>query len=145
MIKILFLDIDGVVNSVETARRAQKKGGIIGIDPHLSLLVHRIIEATDCKVVLSSTWRLIPASLEECREKFPIISVTPSLRGCIRGKEIQVWLDTMGFNDVKYAILDDDGDMLPEQIPNFFQTTWEKGLTEEIANNVIHHLGLAEK
>jgi membrane-bound lytic murein transglycosylase MltF len=41
----------------------------------------------------------------------------------------------------RYAILDDDTDMLPEQLPNFFQTTWEEGLTEEIAEKVIAHLG----
>ena len=38
----------------------------------------------------------------------------------------------------KYAILDDDNDMLPEQMPFFFQTTWAKGLTPEITQKIIN-------
>jgi hypothetical protein len=39
-----------------------------------------------------------------------------------------------------YAILDDAESILPEQRANFFQTTWESGLTEDIALAVEKHL-----
>ena len=39
-----------------------------------------------------------------------------------------------------YAILDDADSILPEHRANFFQTTWETGLTEDIALAVEKHL-----
>lgn len=38
------------------------------------------------------------------------------------------------------SILDDDSDMLEEQMPNFFRTSWQEGITEEIAKRVTEHL-----
>jgi hypothetical protein len=44
MRKIIFLDVDGVMNSRHTLARVRPGGGIIGIDPYLALLVDRIIQ-----------------------------------------------------------------------------------------------------
>lgn len=138
MRKILFLDIDGVVNcSLTTARH----GGYIGIDPFMSLLVDRIIQATGCEVVLSSSWRHMEDGREEVRQKVcKFIDVTPSsMHMSCRGEEIQDWLDR--HPDVtKFAILDDNSDMLESQKPSFFQTSWETGLTEPVMQKVINHL-----
>jgi len=135
--KILFLDIDGVVNNATTAQRHR---GFIGIDPYMALLVDRIIQATSCKVVLSSTWRMMADSREEVRKMVCAFSdVTPVLHGEIRGFEIQAWLQKHP-ETTRYAILDDNADMLPDQGPNFFKTSWAMGLTEEIAKQVIEHL-----
>lgn len=57
----------------------------------------------------------------------------------VRGHEIQAWLDKHPEVE-KYAILDDDSDMLPEQMPNFFKTTFQNGLLEETMYKVIKHL-----
>lgn len=134
--KVIFLDIDGVVNSKETLSHSHK--GVMGIDPYLSLLVHRIIEATDAKLVLSSSWK--HGLLDEVKKVFPIIDTTPNNKfSRIRGFEIDMWLEDHP-EVTKYAILDDDDDMLPEQMPNFFHTSFETGLTEEIANAVVKHL-----
>ena len=109
------------------------------------LLVDRIIQATGCQVVLSSTWRLHPESRAQVeRWVCKFIDVTPEFvrslsEGAVRGNEIQDWLDKHP-EVTRYAILDDDPDMLEEQLPNFFKTTWEKGLTEEIMEKVIAHL-----
>ncbi len=143
--KILFLDIDGVVNCKNTSQRHR---GFIGIDPYMALLVNRIVEATGAKVVLSSTWRVLEACRNEVKSQvIDFMDVTPpstynktTEHNSTRGEEIQAWLDENGYKVKKYAILDDDTDMLPEQLPNYFQTTWEVGLTEEIANKVIKHL-----
>ena len=134
--KILFLDIDGVVNCRTTVNRSN---GYIGIDPYMVLLVHRIIEATGCKVVLSSSWRHYKDSLEEVKKSFDLLSVTPNIPDLIRGYEIKNWLSV--HNDIEnYAILDDNNDMLPEQQDHFFKTTWEDGITQEIVNKVIKYL-----
>jgi hypothetical protein len=54
-----------------------------------------------------------------------------------RGTEIKTWLDS--HQDVScYAILDDNTDFLVGQ--PLFKTSWDKGLTEEIAEKVISHL-----
>lgn len=157
--KVLFLDIDGVVNCATTSQRHR---GVIGIDPYMALLVDRIVQATGCKIVLSSTWRLWEDSREEVKQQVgPFIDVTPnmprpngtSIEYCERGREIAKWIETweaaenpvpwltiVGEKIERYAILDDNSDMLPEQLPNFFKTSWAVGLTQEIANKVIEHL-----
>ena len=140
--KVLFLDIDGVANCATTSQRHR---GFIGIDPYMALLVNRIIEATGCKVVLSSTWRMWEDSIKEVKEQVcDIMDTTPQISGATRGEEIREWLNMQAvksnFFVKRYAILDDDSGMLPEQIPNFFKTSWSTGLTQEIADKVIEHL-----
>ena len=67
------------------------------------------------------------------------LDVTPNQRG-LRGEEIQMWL--MLHPEVEqYAILDDDDDMLPDQLPNLFQTSSTVGITEEIATAIENHFG----
>lgn len=120
---------------------------MIGIDPYMALLVDRIIQSTGCKVVLSSTWRLFEPSREEVRKQVcDFIDVTPRLFSGVyapheRGHEIKDWLDRHP-EVTRYAILDDNSDMLPEQLPNFFKTEWfgDGGLNQEIADRVIAHL-----
>lgn len=134
--KILFLDIDGVVNCKTTTQRHR---GAIGIDPYLAFIVGKIQLDTGCEVVLSSTWRLWEYTREEVKKQVVnFIDVTPDL-GTSRGEEIQAWLNKHPEVTV-YAILDDDTDMLPEQLPNFFQTTWDSGINTEIAQAVTEHL-----
>lgn len=155
--KVLFLDIDGVVNCENTFQRHR---GWIGIDPHMAFLVGKIQLDTDCKVVLSSSWRHGEESKAEVRRQVvDFIDVTPSLPRPMgtgveyaeRGKEILAWIKT--HNDIrkvldekkyehelvtKYAILDDDSDFLPEQ--PLFKTSWKHGITEKIAKAVTEYL-----
>lgn len=146
--KVIFLDIDGVLNCQATAQRHR---GVIGIDPYLVAIFNRIIFATEASIVLSSTWRLAEQWRQEVRSQvMDFIDITPrhpkecgndtdepfcNRRGC----EIEIWLKQHPEVE-RYAIIDDDSDMLPEQLPNFFKTTWQEGLTEEVAQKVIAHL-----
>lgn len=133
--KILFLDIDGVVNCMYTAQRHR---GMIGIDPFMALMVDRIIQQTGCKVVLSSTWRLWPDSREEVKKQVcEFIDVTPVLSGEERGEEVAQWLAEHPEVE-KYAILDDNSDFRPGQ--PLFKTSWIEGLTDEICKEVIKFL-----
>lgn len=139
--KVLFLDIDGVVNCATTSQRHR---GMIGIDPYMAILVDRIIQATECKVVLSSSWRVWPEGREEVKAQVcDFIDVTPNMpisggqEAMERGKEIQFWLDAHP-EVTKYCILDDSSDMMPHQ--KHFKTMWLTGLTQEIADEVIEYL-----
>ncbi len=139
--KVLFLDIDGVLNSHRTAYAF---GGFpFDVDKHRSrfdevaiALVRNICTAAGAQIVLSSSWRTdkdwerIGASLN-----LPIVDRTPYLHPGPRGEEIAAWLSA--HPEVRcYAILDDDGDMLEEQIPRFVQTTHEDGLTFALATKL---------
>lgn len=133
---VLFCDIDGVVNCKSTQQRHR---GAIGIDPYLAFLVGKIQLDTNCWVVLSSTWRLWEETREEVRRQVvDFVDVTKDFSS-VRGDEIKEWLDRHPEVE-KYAILDDSSDMLEEQLPNFFKTTWDEGITPEIAKAVTEHL-----
>jgi hypothetical protein len=140
--KVLFLDIDGVVNCKTTTQRHR---GAIGIDPYMAFLVGKIQLNTGCEVVLSSSWKNWPEGINEVeRQVINIFDRTPNLNlvhyeDKPRGNEIKRWLDRHPEVEA-YAILDDNSDMLDEQLPHFFKTSWDTGITEEIATRVTDYL-----
>ena len=137
--KVLLLDIDGVVNKQENFDPAIKDN-LYPLDAYCAFLVGRIQLQTGCQVVLSSSWRHHPESVKNVSERVvKLLDVTPN-SAKLRGDEIQMWLDKHPEVD-KYAILDDDMDFYVYQAPNYFKTTFQDGLTDEIAEAVIEHLG----
>lgn len=136
MSKVLFLDIDGVVNCVNTRERS---GSFIGIDPYMAFIVGKIQLDTDCDVVLSSAWRLHPDGREEVKQKVvSFIDVTINNKGVTdRGCEVKEWLERHPEVE-RYAILDDNNDFHPDQ--KLFKTSWETGITEELAKEVTDYL-----
>lgn len=117
--KIIFLDVDGVLNSHTTKDTC---GFYIGIEDRKVKLLRDIVDATDAKIVLSSTWRLgfdykghrleghIPY-LKEKLDKFglEIYDKTEQLTrdgGC-RGREIHEWLTRHPEVD-QWVVLDDE-------------------------------------
>lgn len=129
--KVLFLDVDGVLNWNKTV-------AYLGINAKMVKRLRRVLNATGAYVVLSSTWRKLPHSYAAFIRKTGIrpISKTPVSPLGIRGREIQQWLSEHP-EVTAYAIVDDDGDMLPEQAPFFVQTSNETGLTDEHADMLI--------
>ena len=158
--RVLFLDLDGVVNSHDWFRRRvteQPTGNYFErqIDPQAIVLLNEIIEATGAKIVISSTWRK-NHTLEELRAGLSsrgfcgdIIDVTGEDLSAIRGREIQKWLDDNAVHLDKYldepdiikrfAIVDDDSDM-EHLLPHLIQTNFELGLTAIVASKIIAHL-----
>lgn len=53
--KIIFLDVDGVLNSNDTEDTFK---GFIGLDYSGIKLLREIVDATGCEIVLVSTWKL---------------------------------------------------------------------------------------
>jgi hypothetical protein len=139
--KVLFLDIDGVVNCQETMQRHR---GFIGIDPYLAFLVGNMVDDLKLIVVLSSSWRHSPEGIEEVKKQVcPIMDLTPSMPDPAephthRGTEIKAWLDKHP-NVEDYAIIDDDSDMLPEQLSHLFQTSWKTGVTKEVIEKIVNY------
>ena len=145
--KIIFLDIDGVLNYIEAWDRPENEGkGSKVWDPDCVNELNRIIKETDAKIVLSSTWRLYPDHenlvYNEMGIKGEFIGKTPDLPSSYyRGHEIQRWLDNNeNMNVEKFVILDDDSDM-DHLIDFLIQTSFaEKGLTKKLANKAIKML-----
>ncbi|WP_036054370.1 HAD domain-containing protein [Burkholderia gladioli] len=132
--KILFLDIDGVLNSHRTVYAADGfPHGFEGADKHrfdwvAVGLIRKICEQEEVSIVLSSSWRIIH-TVHTCANglDLPIFDRTESLAGN-RGTEIQEWLDR--HPDVEqWAIVDDNSDMLESQRDHFVQTNHEDGLS----------------
>src|SRR6516225_5958924 len=108
-------------------------------NPATASMAQRIDQKNGCAIVLSSSWRLFQNCRDEIERKIcKFADITPILHAA-RGYEIKVWL-TLHPQIEHYAILDDAKSILPEQRANFFQTTWESGLTEDIALAVEKHL-----
>tara|TARA_B100002049_G_C16074740_1_gene374395 strand:- start:99 stop:755 length:657 start_codon:yes stop_codon:yes gene_type:complete len=157
--RLIFLDIDGVLNSREhlefrgtpEGRVLRKKlmdehKGITGIE--LVMLDHALVKrffsfvvSSGCKVIISSTWREghTPSHFETlfalCGAEFPvgtIIGLTPMLEELNenrRGHEINQWIVENNYSG-KYVVLDDgDRQFLPDQ--HLVKTDYSVGLTEE--------------
>lgn len=143
--KILFLDVDGVLNSLNT-------GGRYALKRSCLKRLQNIVKDTGCEIVLSSTWRKDAYALKRLKRvlsyrDIKIRDITPDLangRNLFRGDEIKEWMNLnltiQEWRDIKYAIVDDDSDMLVEQLPHFFQTDPQYGMTDIIAYRIAYHL-----
>jgi len=77
-VKVLFLDIDGVVNNKRTEKKSLR---LMAIDPAMAALVQRIVQNTGCEIVLSSSWRLFQLGRDEVESKVcKFGEITPCLR-----------------------------------------------------------------
>jgi hypothetical protein len=150
---VLFLDIDGVLNrfgdenGVGSTEETVEGTSLIGVDRQLLAIYKTILERIDPIVVLSSTWRIVPELRDHLRRTGVYFhDVTPVLDPVrySRGHEIQAWLRECA-EEPRYAIIDDDADMLPMQRPNLFRTKGTDGLTQEIADTVAAHFNNREK
>lgn len=145
--KVLFLDIDGVINSEQSAvfwnREGKDNGGLSRRDPDFcpiacSNLLSIFEDCPDVKIVVSSTWRLGETieSLEELLftkvgiPRGTVVGITPAFRGD-RGLEIADWLKRHP-EVTKFAIVDDDADMA-HLMPHLKHTSWRHGLLRQDA------------
>ena len=135
--KIIFLDIDGVLNHQGMTDEDWTKYGTCGgsIDPQSVKVLNDFTDETGAKIVVSSTWRLdgldrVRKALEEAGVMAGIIDITPRFThpGYVRGNEIKCWLDAKTYVD-SYVIFDDDSDMLFSQRFNFINVDPYVGLT----------------
>ena len=104
--RIIFLDVDGVLNNDETFMRDQQHaagGKLDALDEKCLARLAHIVSATSANIVVTSTWRLKPSTLATLtaalkRHGVPpsaILGSTPDLEGrCLgdRAREIRAWL-----------------------------------------------------
>lgn len=157
--KIIFLDIDGVVVNrasfrLQRVQTARLKTTAARAHPDCVAALNRITDETGAVFVLSSVWRMFGVKfmrewMKTCGITGKLIAMTPHLRereasSVIviqreRGHEIQAWLDTKNGEVESFVILDDDADMV-HLLPKLVQTQFMPGLTDEDAARAISFL-----
>jgi len=109
-------------------------------------LLRRIVEKTEARVVLSSTWRIgmSKPEMDALARKLgvSIIGATRQAFGSeVRGEQIKEWLDAHAGQIDAYIIIDDNSDMLDEQMERFVKTPYTDGLTYQNHVDAISLLG----
>lgn len=170
--KIIFLDIDGVLNSFNTFREIYyeyQKTGVrrVAIDIDKVLLLKEIVDNTDAKIVLSSSWRnfgkmkknKLVTKNQNLNDLISILNnngleiydITPKCRSGIREEEIYKWLE--GKDVDSFIVIDDDiGDLKSFIGKELVKTSFIKsdgkgngiaelsGLTKDNVNEAINKL-----
>jgi len=152
MVKLLFVDVDGVLHP--------------GYGPQVflercMLQLKRIVETTECEIVLSSNWRLFEDCQRQVKEAFqtyelPIyIGMTPDYTNLFenqrfvghRSKEICTWIDQSQLNVTHWCAIDDQDLYYPPDFScskrmqnHFVRTAKATGLTPTNADEVIRIL-----
>jgi HAD domain in Swiss Army Knife RNA repair proteins len=137
MSRILFLDVDGVLNSrrSEIAYTAGVMPSTPGLPPHFNDIdwvavgmILTLCKRLSVEIVVSSSWRETFKHEDLARMfKLPIIDAIDNEAGT-RGDQIQRWLNAHPEVE-QYAIVDDNSGMLASQQDHFVQTDWDEGLT----------------
>ncbi len=171
---VIFLDIDGVLNSEAMLRKLDTKHRELGhhercecyrlerqIDPEAVVRLNRLIEATNAKIVVSSSWRLLmdPPELHRVLVGHglvgEIIGETPDgpndpafasygpIDRIFRGNEIAHWLKQHPEVE-RFVILDDCSDM-DHLKHRLVQTDCEEGLLDEHVELAINMMSWSGK
>ena len=145
-LKIVFLDIDGVLNHQDSKEFFE---GYVGIEDVKVLLLKQVVDATAAKIVLSSTWRLginkeghrLANHAIYMQEKFgkyglEIYDVTPEITKyrCYRGEEIHTWLKDHPEVE-QWVVLDDE----------WFADFREYDIPSHLVETSFYHGGMNEK
>lgn len=136
--KIIFLDIDGVLNSTTSSIIRHH----LGINDNMHYvskenfnLLKLLVDESNAHIVISSTWRKDRGFIEEAQneeeiveifknffkengwEKAPIIGITSNLSG-FRGEEVATYLDKISKTEIvdDYMIIDDDSDFILSEL-----------------------------
>ena len=151
--KIIFLDIDGVMNSTESMMDNYHNGVRMyndAPDPKSIAALNKIIDSTDALIVITSTWRKLHNILSlgyifhlSGLKGDPILGATPVIHNHIRGDEIQAWIDNYftahGPSIDSFVILDDDSDM-GHLMDHLIYINGDTGLTMDDADKAIKML-----
>jgi hypothetical protein len=146
--KIVFLDIDGVLNSDAFADYMLMEDNVDifnedMLDERAILQLKKIVESAKAEIVLSSSWRWYKETRDkvhyQLRQKgIDFVDTTPlEINTTLsRGVEIKTWLDE--HPEVEgFVILDDDDLRIEELLPYHVKTTFKYGLTREKAAEAI--------
>ena len=145
--KVIFLDFDGVLNSEKFVRNCMGYGVII--DSSRMTLLKQIIDATNARIILSTSWREHwDVNKEYCDEtglyidelfkeyELEIFDKTPKLR-TDRESEIKSWLDE--HKSTKNFVVLDDAFLSADFLNGHFVKTsnYRDGLDEQNVKDAI--------
>ena len=146
--RVIFLDIDGVVNCWDTKERAPSR--VIGVEQRLIAHIKEIVDATGAKIVLSSTWRKdwafdlldgkdwIYLRDEFAKQGLHFLDYTPSRRDSHRGEEIKEWLESTDYDVESYVVIDDEMyDIWELHEGHLVQTSYDDGIKPEAVDKAI--------
>lgn len=141
--RVLFLDVDGVLNNGRILDQADDRDRVWFDGQPFSLtslrLLARAVQTFSLDIVLSSSWRYnwtqrLPhqIALEKALASvgLAISDITPEhmdMRYGLRGREIRAWLEQHPETEV-FVVLDDINDM-PDLVPHLVLTDFEHGFT----------------
>jgi Swiss Army Knife RNA repair-like protein len=133
--KVIFLDIDGVLNSDETANPRNLP---YIVDERLLARLRLLLERCKAEVVLTSSWRIDPIGLYAAKFwNVPFLDVCPDMPDRPRREEILAWLARHP-SVTRFVVVDDDDDQL-DDLP-LFQPSGKHGLTPELAAGIERYL-----
>jgi len=143
--KVIFLDIDGVLNSREYDAKCSITGGdLTAPSPKLVVRLLGVVQETGAQLVVTSTWRFFPDYVEALMAAgLPIVGATP--RGDAfgtRAAEIAGWivehqLEYGNGDGLTFAIVDDEADAGIGFESRFVQTDPRVGLTAADAAKIV--------
>jgi len=161
--KIIFLDVDGVLNSEESIVRhyeafVKENGEGVPHEDFTAIFpeeymnnLKEIVEKSDAKIVVSSTWRLgypdsrhwlkLISNLKEYGLDERVIGVTTNIHD-LRCNQIKKWLeDNKELGIDNFLVLDDDSYDMGEFVgTKLAKTRWKTGLTEDVKNKALEIL-----
>lgn len=165
MKKIIFLDLDGVLNTEHNQNMLMYQGKAwkdkhgAFFDPEVVAELKRIVEETRADIVIESSWKYL--GLEAMQQMWSdrnmpgnVIDVTPSYasdnwllhadlddvdseRTQWKGVEIASWIADNLHGEVRYVIIDDEYVILDSQLPHFILTNPYDGITPGLADRAI--------
>ena len=143
--KVIFLDIDGVLNYAEHMEREYKKGHptssyYLVLDHDKIELLANLVRTTGAIVVISSSWRIggfeQAKSIKNLTEQLNqhgivVYGYTPTSYEGVRGREIAQWIMRNCSNIPQFCIFDDDSDMEDLTDDHLVKTSWQIGLVPD--------------
>jgi hypothetical protein len=158
--KIIFLDIDGVLNCESAYRNGEcqyqewiwedgRKDHYQRFCVRSKELLNKLIDETGAKIVISSTWR--HSGIEFMRKVWEmenmcgeIIGITPSIRAngisIPRGIEIQFYLNEMGFSHINWSEEEQQKRMDESGIENYIIIDDDSDMLYQQKNHFVHVL-----
>lgn len=138
---IIFLDVDGVLNSLDYAKKIYEIDKVarscydFPFDPRCLSNLKYLVDITNSYLVITSTWRMheigkeiLISELRKYNLDDRVIGYTSILHK-ERGEEVKDYLDKLG-KEVNYIILDDDSDFTGLE-KYLIKTNFEYGLTKK--------------
>lgn len=151
--RVIFLDIDGVLNSEEWDRYVQsftygaRFNSCYLLSQEMILRLQNVIFQTNAEIVLTSSWRTNERAMCALTRQLSLYHLsirdsTVSYAYGNRADEVKLWIKSHS-NVTSYAIIDDydDGFTQDEVLStHFVQTAYAYGLTHEKAAEIIEIL-----